>query len=319
MESKGLTISILFEASSLNYGEGLGNVTSLKKLTRGDGESYTYISRQALRYNIINQLGWDVTKLAVESSVIQFAPDAKITDYPEIDLFGYMKTKKSSSKKSEKADKGNEEESSNDKTMTRAAVVRLSNGVSVESFAGDLDFLTNKGLYDRSLKDITDTKNTKDGGNIAQSEIHMSYYTYTIAVDLEKVGIDKQPTHKIDDYISQEEKTKRINALLDTVKFLYRDIKGRREDLKPLFIIGGIYDRKNPFFENKIKVKNNEIQIETLLSILELDEEIKQNTACGLIKGIFKNEAEIIEKLGAVELKPFFVDLKEKVHSYYEG
>jgi CRISPR-associated protein Cst2 len=30
------------------------------------------------------------------------------------------------------------------------------------------------------------------------------------------------------------------------VAFLYRDIRGRREDLKPLFAIGGVYDIKNP-------------------------------------------------------------------------
>ena len=54
MENKGLTLSIIFEAESANYGESFGNISSLKKLSRGDGNSYSYISRQALRYNIIN-------------------------------------------------------------------------------------------------------------------------------------------------------------------------------------------------------------------------------------------------------------------------
>jgi CRISPR-associated protein Cst2 len=53
MESKGLTLSIIFEAESANYGEGGSNYLSLKKLSRGDGNTYSYISRQAIRYSII--------------------------------------------------------------------------------------------------------------------------------------------------------------------------------------------------------------------------------------------------------------------------
>lgn len=60
---KGLTMTFVFEAESANYGEGIGNVTSLKKLSRDSGRAYTYISRQALRYNIINQMGCDNTPL----------------------------------------------------------------------------------------------------------------------------------------------------------------------------------------------------------------------------------------------------------------
>ena len=72
MENKGLTLSIIFEAESANYGESFGNISSLKKLSRGDGNSYSYISRQALRYNIINQLGWDNTKVSNADKVVQF-------------------------------------------------------------------------------------------------------------------------------------------------------------------------------------------------------------------------------------------------------
>lgn len=67
-EIKGLTATIVFQASSANYGESLGNVTSLKKLTRDGGYQYTYISRQALRYNIVNQLAEPLAKLSAEGS-----------------------------------------------------------------------------------------------------------------------------------------------------------------------------------------------------------------------------------------------------------
>ena len=77
MLAKGLTMTIIFEAESANYGEGIGNVATLKKLSRGNGNQYTYISRQAIRYNIIDQLGEE--KATVEASgsgdkkVIQFS------------------------------------------------------------------------------------------------------------------------------------------------------------------------------------------------------------------------------------------------------
>lgn len=292
MKPMGLTISSIFEASSANYGEGIGNVTALKKISRGNGEAYTYISRQSIRYNLVNQMGIDNTKLGVDGSVIQFAPDATIKDYPEIDLFGYMKTVKPA--------------------KTRSAVVRLSNAISLEVFNGDLDFLTNKGLLDRYNKQEGETP--KDGGNIAQSEIHKSYYAYTITIDLDKVGIDENDGIEIENC----ERAMRVNRLLDTIKFLYRDIKGRREDLKPIFSIGGLYDIKNPFFENKLKMEEDKLKIDTIKGVLNLDKQIKDNTECGLICGIFRNSKEIQNELNTIDMGTFFENLKKKVNEYYE-
>ena len=49
MDNKGLTITMIFLAESANYGEGIGNITTLKKMTRGNYEQYSYISRQACK------------------------------------------------------------------------------------------------------------------------------------------------------------------------------------------------------------------------------------------------------------------------------
>lgn len=289
--TKGLTITMVFEAESANYGEGVGNVTSLKKISRDGGRAYTYISRQALRYNIIGQMGLDNTPLDLDGEVLQFHPDATIKDYPEIDLFGYMKTKKP--------------------VKTRAAVARLSNAVALETFNADLDFLTNKGLLDR-YNETAEKK--KDGGNIAQSEIHKSYYSYTITVDLDKVGIDTLDNVNLDN----EEKANRVQKLLDAIIFLYRDIKGRRENLSPIFAIGGVYSIKNPFFENRIKCYNNTIEIEILMNVKALDKEVADNTKVGLIKGIFRNSDDIVNKLNAVDMAQFFNSVKNEVKAYYE-
>lgn len=290
MDKKGLTVTIIFEAESANYGESIGNVAALKKISRGKGEQYTYISRQALRYNIVNQMGVDNTKIGLDGSVLQFAPDTTIEEYPEIDLFGYMKTAKPS--------------------KTRSAVVRLSNAISLEPYRGDLDFLTNKGLLDRYNKQ---GNKLKDGGNIAQSEIHRSLYSYTITIDLDKIGIDENDGIKVDN----KEKTKRVNKLLDTVRYLYRDIKGRREDLKPLFIVGGIYSIKNPVFQNAIEVKDKNLVVDKIMDVL--NEELKENTKAGIVTGVFENEDEIKDKLEGITVREFFADLQGKVKDYYES
>ena len=92
MRREGLTVTMVFLAESANYGEGIGNISTLKKMSRGNHEQYSYISRQAMRYNIVRQANWDQTPVDGKSGVVQFAPSATIAEYPEIDLFGYMKT-----------------------------------------------------------------------------------------------------------------------------------------------------------------------------------------------------------------------------------
>lgn len=297
MDKKGLTFTAIFLAESANYGEGIGNVATLKKISRNRGEQYTYISRQAIRYNIVEQLDENKANVKAEGSgdkkVVQFSAETTIKDYPELDFFGYMKTVKG------------------DNSKNRSAIVRLSNAVSLETFKGDLEFLTNKGLVDRIDRD------EKVFPNIAQAEIHKSYYKYTVTIDLDKIGIDELDEIEIEN----EEKARRVNKLLDTISLLYRDIRGRREDLKPLFIIGGVYDIKNPFFENVVDVRNNKILVEKLTS--GIYDFIENDTAVGIVKEQFENDTEIETELAKRNIKvlnvpEFFKQLKNKIDEYYK-
>lgn len=300
MENKGLTLSIIFEAESSNYGESFGNISSLKKMSRGDGYSYSYISRQAMRYNIIEQLKWSNTPISDADVVAQYEKDTSIKDYPEIDLFGYMKTG---------------DNSINKKSNIRAATVRLSNAIALENYNSDLDFLTNMALAKRGNFDNA----------IAQSEIHKSYYAYTITIDLDRVGIDeviteyvkgKEPKkEKIE--IEKSERAKRVNDLLKILKTLYRDIRGRRENLTPIFIIGGVYNIKNPFFENRLRVNKNCLDIKTILNTINIDKEVKNNTISGYIGNIFNNSKEIEEELKTKSIPEVFDYLSEEVNKYY--
>jgi CRISPR-associated protein Cst2 len=279
--NKGLTLTVVIEGQSLNFGEGFGNVATLKKLKRGNGNEYVFSSRQSLRYSIVKigneSFNWKLAKVSPEGSgenkVVQFSAEENITTSTEIDLFGYMKTKK----------KG-----SGEGTATRIAPVRLTPAIALEPFNYEVEFQTNKWLADRA----------GENPNIANAENHRSLYKYTVTVDLDRVGTEcwnlSLPEEERKLEIEPSERYKRISELLDTIKYLYRDIRGRREDLKPLFVVGGVFNIKNPFFMNAILIdwKDEKPSID-LSPINEIYENLgikEHERIIGARKGYWENE-----------------------------
>jgi CRISPR-associated protein Cst2 len=300
LENRILTASFVFEASSLNYGEGIGNYSELKKLTRGNGQQYTFISRQALRYDIVRigheLFGWNLDVVSKEKGTVQFRDNVTIRDSVEMDLFGYMKTEKGGSGR------------------TRSAVVRLTHAISLEPYKNDLEFLTNKGMADRINEDA----------NLANIETHMSFYTYTITVDLKNVGEDINDKQSL----TKEERANRVLQLLEILRILNRNIRGRIENLAPVFAIGGVYPIPSPLFLGSIKLRSFggrfEIDIAPLNEVMEISLEVfgnvyspKDDTKIGIRSGVFGNEDEIKKLLGAVDINSFFEDLKAKVREFY--
>lgn len=302
MDKKGLTLSIIFKAQSLNYGEGIGNISELKKLSRGNGNVYTFASRQAIRYDIARLgkelFGWNLEVVDKSKGTVQFKDDLSIKDSEEMDLFGYMKT----SKKSDNKDGGSD---------IRSAAVRLSHAISLEDYKSDMEFLNNKGLADR----------INEFPNLANIEQHLSYYTYTVTIDLDKIG--KDGTIELD----KEQKIKRVNELLEIIKVLNREIRGRQENLSPVFIIGGIYKINTPFFLGRIKLdsRNGKFSIDTemLKDVISLklgNESIKEDTKIGLVKDIFCNEDEIADVFEGKtsNIQDFFENLENEINEYYK-
>lgn len=214
-----------------------------------------------------------------------------------MDLFGYMRT----IGKSDDKDGG---------ANVRSAVVRLSNAISLEKYKSDIEFLSNKGMADR----------IKEHPNIANLEQHLSYYTYTVTIDLSKVGID------CDIELSNEVKKNRVIQLLEILKVLNRNIRGREENLSPVFVIGGIYKLNSPFFLGRIALNDKkekfELDVDMLKDAMSLklgEEFIKDDTRVGIVKNTFSNEDKINEmvdnKVGTVQ--EFFEDIESKVSEYY--
>ena len=296
---KGLSITMIFKAQSLNYGEGIGNISELKKLSRGDGSTYTFASRQALRYDIARlgnkMFGWNLEVVDKSKGTVQFKEGLTIEDSQEMDLFGYMKT----AKKTDKENGGSD---------IRSAAVRLSNAISLEEYKNDIEFLNNKGFADR----------INEFPNLANIEQHLSFYTYTITIDLEKIGVDGNI--ELDNSI----RAKRIKELLEIIKVLNREIRGREENLSTVFIIGGVYKLNSPFFLGRVKLngKDGQFSIDTdmlkdTMSLKLGENSIEEDTNVGIVKNIFSNENEIEEKFKVTSIQEFFENLENEVDKYY--
>lgn len=294
MMNKSLTYTAIFEASSLNYGEGTANISELKKFHRGNGDVYTFASRQSMRYDVVrmgNQLfGWNLNTVDKSKQVIQFKDEVTIKESVEMDLFGYLKTSSNSQK--------------------RPAVARLSHALSLEPYQNDMEFLNNMGLAER----INETP------NLANIEQHHSYYTYTLTVDLYRVGIDGEIE------LPAEERKKRIEQLLEILKVLYRDIRGRRENLSPFFIIGGVYPVSNPFFMGRLRLRKGEtgfaIDVEQLKEVANMTWQgrpVLDDTVVGCVKGWLTNEEELNDAFAGkvYSVDQAFTILKEEAGKVY--
>lgn len=304
--AQGLTFTVVFKAMSMNYGESLGNISELKKLNSGDN-TYTYISRQALRYELYKcmseNFGMDDNKdnpLDIQQQVVQFKAETTAAKYTEADLFGYMKTEK------------------NRGALIRPAVVRITPAIALEPFMDDIEFGTNKNFADRTGSDP----------NPFQFEHQLALYSYTITIDLDRVGIDENDGETIED----QEKYNRIAMVLNAVQILNREIKGRIENLNPLFTIGGVYPVKNPFFLGRIKTSYNkdkngyQIDSKLLNSVMDLEYSLKgesfrvgDRTNTGIIYDFWANEGEL-KQLGRNNdhsMNTFFNNLKDQIKEYY--
>jgi CRISPR-associated protein Cst2 len=291
---KALTFTVVFQANSLNYGEGIANISELKKIHRGNGDVLTFASRQSIRYDIV-RLGnewfeWNLQTVDKAKGTLQFREDVTIADSVEMDLFGYLKTGKKSQK--------------------RPAVVRLSHAVSLEPYRSDMEFLNNMGLAER----IDETP------NLANIEQHESLYTYTVTLDLDKVGKDGEVV------LSDEIRMDRVAQFLEIIKLLNRNIRGRQESLAPLFIVGGVYPVANPFFLGRVKLEENSRKwkintkiIKDVVTTTFAGTSIQKDTHIGFVAGTFENEAEFANLVdgNAGSVEEFFHAIKKEVQSYY--
>ncbi len=318
----GLTLTVITaRASSLNYGESVGNVSVLKKLTLGDGTQKTFVSDKALKYDMRrkgrDEKGWKLLDEKLKEHVkkntagdkldVDSFGKALVKDYEEFDLFGGLFTNL-------KADK--RVKLSYGDSVKRVCPVKVTYAFSISNFSGDMNFLNNIDAYNRYIKHVED----KPEQAIPNSEEHTSHYLYTLAVDLDRIGVWEKEDGTIEEVLDNQEKAKRVLDLLDIVRTLDRQIKGRWESLSPVFVVGGVFNVKHPFFIEGVDAEERNgklwLNVDRLKECCEMVSE-KDKIVVGLLSGVFVNEEEIRRELGAVSVFEAFEKLKRQVREHY--
>ena len=110
-----------------------------------------------------------------------------------------------------------------------------------------------------------------------------------------------------------KEKADRVNLILDAVENLSLTVKGNLDNAEPVFVVGGLSDRKTHYFENVVKIEE-----EKLIISEDLKDKIEKGYHVGLLEGkTLQNENEIKTKLNPKSISKFFDEVRSEVKSHF--
>ena len=290
MKNTALTLTVIANMTS-NYGEGLGNISSVQKVYRG-GKEYATRSRESLKNAICVQAGlYDDLQTSVDGAMQKLVTkDINAATCKALEG-GYMSTK--------------------DVTYIRNSSFYLTDAVSVEPFISDARFHNNLYLATNFAKanGLNVQNDSKNCGLMPyQYEYDKSIKIYSITIDLEKVGVDQN----FDAEASNEEKCNRVLSIIDAVENLSLVVKGNLDNAEPIFIAGGLSPRKTHMFENAVRVVGKNLVVEPI------KEKLDMGFSCGLMRnGQLGNEDEIVRELNPTTVPKFFNQLREDVKAYF--
>ena len=293
MKGKSVTLTVIANMTS-NYGEGLGNISSVQKVFK-NGKIYSARSKESLKNAIMVQSGlYDDLETSLYKNVNQklVSKDLNVTNCRALEG-GYMNT--------------------SDNTYVRKSSFYLTDAVSCDEFINEYRFHNNLYLATNYAKhnNINLQGNAQKAGLMPyQYEFDKSLKIYSLTIDLDMIGRDENFDSE---EASAEEKAYRVNAILDAVKNLSLIVKGNLDNAEPIFVVGGIINRKTHYFENLVKVKNDKLEITE-----ELKDRINNGWYVGFLEGgNFENEVQIKEELKPLTVSKFFSNLEEEVRKYY--
>lgn len=275
-----------------NYSEGLGNIGSVQRVYRNQ-KSYATRSRESLKNAIMVQSGmYDDLQTDINGATQKKVSEELNAANCKALEGGYMNTK--------------------GLTYVRNSSFYLTDAVSCDSFINETRFHNNLYLASNYAKanGINLQEKAKDSGLMPyQYEYDKSLKVYSMTIDLEMVGKDENFSTEA----SAQEKTERVIALLDAVKNLSLVVRGNLDNAEPLFIVGGLSERKTHYFENVVHVHKEELCITQ-----DLKDKLAEGFSVGLMQSaIFKNEAEVMMELKPISVYAFFDKIKEEVKEYY--
>ena len=299
-----LTLTVIANMTS-NYGEGLGNISSVQKVFK-NGSIYATRSRESLKNAVMVQSGMYDDLVVVDNGAAQKDVSAEKNAATCRALEGgYMNT--------------NVKIGKSDMTFIRNSSFYFTDAIACEPFVNEPRFHNNLHLATTLAKE-KGLNVQNDAGKVGLMPYNYEYdknlKIYSITFDLEMVGKDENfQTNGKPAETDSKEKVERINNILSAIESLNLIVKGNLDNAEPLFIVGGISNRKTHVFENVVKVKNGKLSITQ-----DLIDKIALGFKTALLEGDnFINEREISEKLKPVSVTKFFVELKKEVEDYYNG
>lgn len=298
MNKKYLTLTIISNMTS-NYGESLGNVSSVQKFYRNN-HVYSMRSKESLKNAIMVQSGmYDDLETAVDKATQKLVrEDLNVATCRALEA-GYMNTFRGDKKK--------------DATYVRKSSFYLTDAVACEKFSNETRFHNDLYLASNYAKShgLNIQKDAEASGlMIYQYEFDKNLKVYSFTIDLSMVGVDENFSSEAD----TEEKIDRVCSILKAIQNLSLVVKGNLDNAEPIFIVGGLTTRSTHVFENLVKVKSNKLVLSD-----ELINKTKDGYSVGLLKMCtFDNEDEIINLLNPISVNEFFDKIEKDVHDYYE-
>lgn len=289
---KSVTVTVVANMTS-NYSEGLGNIGSVQKIYR-NRKAYATRSRESLKNAIMVQSKmYEDLQTVVDGATQKYvSEEVNVANCRALEG-GYMSTKGT--------------------TYVRNSSFYLTDAISSEHFINETRFHNNLYLANNfaSANGINLQEKSKESGLMPyQYEYDKSLKVYSITIDLDMIGIDKN----FNTEAPKEEKYARVKALMDAVANLSLVVRGNLDNSEPLFIVGGLSERKTHYFENVVRVSNEELSLSE-----DFTSKLKEGFHTGLLQGgTFSNEAEIRKTLNPCSVKEFFTLVLDEVKQYYE-
>ena len=100
---------------------------------------------------------------------------------------------------------------------------------------------------------------------------------------------------------------------MDAVENLSLVVRGNLDNAEPVFVVGGLSERKTHYFENVVHVEEEKLILSEDLKI-----KLEKGFQAGLLRGnLLQNEEEIEKELAPVSVPVFFENLRKQVLDYY--
>lgn len=297
MVNKALTLTVIANMTS-NYGEGLGNVSTIQKIFR-EGKIYAIRSRESLKNAVMVESGmYDDLVVTVDGATQKEVSNERNVSNCRALEGGYMNT--SVGEKSQ--------------TYVRNSSFYFTDAIACDPFRVDARFHNN--LYLASTYADANGINLQEKGGAKKAglmpynyEYDKSLKIYSLTIDLTMVGKDENFEKEAD----ANEKVSRVISILEAIENLSLVVKGNLDNSEPIFVVGGLSPRMTHIFENTVRVKNNALHISK-----DLKNKIDKGFLVGLLEGDnFDNELEIIKELSPLSIGEVFNKLKDDVRKYY--